>query len=107
VDLSKTYLAWTQKNFDANGIRGREHELVHADCMRYLRETSRVFDLVFVDPPTFSRSKRMEGTFDVQRDHVELLELCGARLAKGGVIVFSNNFRRFEIDSRALSTFDI
>ncbi|MCF3999131.1 23S rRNA (guanine(2445)-N(2))/(guanine(2069)-N(7))-methyltransferase, partial [Pseudomonas aeruginosa] len=62
------------------------------------REDDGQYELIFIDPPTFSNSKRMEGVFDVQRDHVELLDLAMARLAPGGVLYFSNNFRKFELD---------
>ncbi len=66
--------------------------------MEWLREDDGQYELIFIDPPTFSNSKRMEGVFDVQRDHVELLDLAMARLAPGGVLYFSNNFRKFELD---------
>lgn len=69
--------------------------------MEWLREDDGQYELIFIDPPTFSNSKRMEGVFDVQRDHVELLDLAMARLAPGGVLYFSNNFRKFELDERA------
>jgi len=65
-----------------------------------------MFDLIFVDPPTFSNSKRAED-FDVQRDHAALLELCGQRLLPGGALLFSNNFRRFKLDETALAQFEI
>lgn len=66
--------------------------------MAWLQNAQDSFDLIFIDPPTFSNSKRMEGVFDVQRDHVELLDLAMARLAPGGVLYFSNNFRKFQLD---------
>ncbi len=66
--------------------------------MEWLREDDGQYELIFIDPPTFSNSKRMEGVFDVQRDHVELLDLAMARLAPGRVLYFSNNFRKFELD---------
>ncbi len=65
-----------------------------------------MYDLIFVDPPTFSNSKRAED-FNVQRDHVRLLQLCGERLLPDGTIVFSNNFRRFKLDEAALADFAI
>lgn len=103
VDLSNTYLDWAAHNFELNGVSLRQHELVQGDCMEWLRRARGKYGLVFVDPPTFSTSKRMEGVFDVQRDHVELLERCAALLEPGGVIVFSNNFRRFKLDEAALA----
>jgi 23S rRNA (guanine2445-N2)-methyltransferase / 23S rRNA (guanine2069-N7)-methyltransferase len=107
VDLSQGYLEWASRNLELNGFEGREHMLARADAMAFLNETTARYGLIYVDPPTFSNSKRA-GDFDVQRDHVALLEACGCRLRDDGVIVFSNNFRRFRLDAEALSrTFDI
>ncbi len=97
VDLSKTYLDWARRNLSLNGFSDKQR-LVQGDVMEWLREDRGQYDLIFIDPPTFSNSKRMEGVFDVQRDHVELLDLAMARLAQGGVLYFSNNFRKFELD---------
>jgi 23S rRNA (guanine2445-N2)-methyltransferase / 23S rRNA (guanine2069-N7)-methyltransferase len=102
VDLSGTYLEWAERNLSLNGFRGRAHELVRADCMAWLERERRSFDLIFVAPPTFSNSKRMEGTFDVQRDHAALLARAAARLLPVGVIFFSNHFRRFKMDHESL-----
>lgn len=96
VDLSKTYLAWARTNLAANDIEQKAHRLEHADCMRWIRDTDEVFDLMFIDPPTFSNSKRMDDVFDVQRDHPKLLGYAVARLAAGGRIVFSTNARKFK-----------
>lgn len=106
VDLSSTYLEWAARNFALNGFTGPRHRLVQADALEWLRHDRGAYDLIFVDPPTFSNSKRAED-FDVQRDHVALLALCGERLAPGGLIVFSNNARRFALDAAALQAFDI
>ena len=107
VDLSQGYLEWASRNLELNGFGGRNHVLARADAMAFLAETRASYGLVYVDPPTFSNSKRA-GDFDVQRDHVALLEACGKRLHNDGVIVFSNNFRRFKLDVEALSrTFSI
>jgi len=102
VDLSNTYLEWAGRNLMLNGITGRKHERVRADAMEFLRHDKRSYDLVFCDPPTFSRSKAMVGTFDVQRDHLALLQAIRGRLAPGGVIVFSTNLRRFKLDEEGL-----
>jgi 23S rRNA (guanine2445-N2)-methyltransferase / 23S rRNA (guanine2069-N7)-methyltransferase len=102
VDLSQGYLEWASRNLVLNGFGGREHVLARADAMTFLRETRVRHGLIYVDPPTFSNSKRA-GDFDVQRDHVALLEACAQRLRDDGVIVFSNNFRRFRPDVEALS----
>jgi len=107
VDLSRTYLDWAERNLRLNGIRGREHELVHADCLRWLQTQAEAkvpprFDLIFLDPPTFSTSKRMQNTFDVQRDHVRILRWAVRLLAPGGLLLFSNNLRSFKLDLEAL-----
>jgi 23S rRNA (guanine2445-N2)-methyltransferase / 23S rRNA (guanine2069-N7)-methyltransferase len=107
VDLSQGYLEWASHNLVLNGFVGREHVLARADAMTFLAETPARYGLIYVDPPTFSNSKRA-GDFDVQRDHVALLEACGRCLRDDGAIVFSNNFRRFKLDVEALSrTFSI
>lgn len=102
VDLSATYLAWAQRNLELNGFTGRRHRLVQADVMRWLDADTGRYGLIYVDPPTFSNSKRAED-FDVQRQHVELLLRCGDRLTNDGMILFSNHFRRFQLDRDALS----
>lgn len=106
VDLSSTYLEWAARNFTLNGFGGPAHRLVQADVLEWLRHERAEYDLIFVDPPTFSNSKRADD-FDVQRDHAVLLALCGERLAPGGLIVFSNNSRRFVLDDALSGTFDV
>uniref|UniRef100_UPI0032207F41 bifunctional 23S rRNA (guanine(2069)-N(7))-methyltransferase RlmK/23S rRNA (guanine(2445)-N(2))-methyltransferase RlmL n=1 Tax=Rudaea sp. TaxID=2136325 RepID=UPI0032207F41 len=106
VDLSQTYLEWATRNLALNGFGNTRHKLVRADAAGYLAQHSAMYDLIFVDPPTFSNSKSA-ADFDVQRDHARLLQLCGERLLPGGVILFSNNFRRFKLDEAALSGFEI
>jgi 23S rRNA (guanine2445-N2)-methyltransferase / 23S rRNA (guanine2069-N7)-methyltransferase len=106
VDLSQTYLDWAARNLALNGYALSEHKLVWADVLGYLESHSAMYDLIFVDPPTFSNSKRADD-FDVQRDHVRLLALCGQRLLPEGTILFSNNFRRFKLDEGALTQFAI
>ncbi|HEV7490794.1 MAG TPA: bifunctional 23S rRNA (guanine(2069)-N(7))-methyltransferase RlmK/23S rRNA (guanine(2445)-N(2))-methyltransferase RlmL [Rhodanobacteraceae bacterium] len=101
VDLSGTYLEWASRNFARNGFTGAAHLLVQADVLSWLAHEPGEYDLIFVDPPTFSNSKRTDD-FDVQRDHVRLLELCVARLARDGLILFSTNARRFRLDGDAL-----
>lgn len=106
VDLSATYLEWAAQNFILNGFTGKAHELVQADVLEWLHHDRGTYDLIFVDPPTFSNSKRAED-FDVQRDHAQLLALCEARLAADGLIVFSNNSRRFSLDEAVENVFDV
>jgi 23S rRNA (guanine2069-N7)-methyltransferase / 23S rRNA (guanine2445-N2)-methyltransferase len=106
VDLSATYLDWASRNFALNGFSGAPHLLVQADVIGWLEHDRGTYDLVFVDPPTFSNSKRTDD-FDVQRDHVRLLKLCVARLAPGGLVLFSNNARRFRLEREALGDLDV
>jgi 23S rRNA (guanine2445-N2)-methyltransferase / 23S rRNA (guanine2069-N7)-methyltransferase len=103
VDLSATYLEWASRNLALNGFTGADHRLMQFDALEFLQRDRGHYGLIFVDPPTFSNSKRAED-FDVQRDHVKLLEACNERLTRDGVIVFSNNFRRFKLDREALET---
>ena len=101
VDLSGTYLDWASRNLALNGFTGTKHRLMQADALEFLRHERERYGLIYVDPPTFSNSKRAED-FDVQRDHARLLLACADRLAGDGAILFSNNFRRFELDRAAL-----
>ena len=103
VDLSRAYLDWARRNLELNGFDGRDHVLVQADALEWLRGApAAAWDLIFLDPPTFSNSKKMAGTLDVQRDHVDLLTATARLLAPGGVLVFSTNFSRFDLDVGAL-----
>ena len=101
VDLSATYLDWAGANLALNGIGGGSHRLVQADAMAWLERDRGQYDLVFCDPPTFSNSARAED-FDAQRDHVRLIGAAMARLAPGGLLLFSNNFRRFRMDTEGV-----
>ena len=107
VDMSNTYLNWAKKNLQLNNMQG-EHEFIQADCLDWLatearQPYSRQYDLIFLDPPTFSNSKRMDDVFDVQTDHVSMIKNAISLLAPDGVLYFSTNFRRFKLDSSALS----
>jgi 23S rRNA (guanine2445-N2)-methyltransferase / 23S rRNA (guanine2069-N7)-methyltransferase len=105
VDMSRTYVDWARQNLALNGFTGRDHQLIQADCLDWLTNARAYrgrFGLIFLDPPTFSSSKRMQGTFDVQRDHVVLIEHALALLAPGGELIFSTNRRRFRLDADAL-----
>ncbi|WP_367672663.1 bifunctional 23S rRNA (guanine(2069)-N(7))-methyltransferase RlmK/23S rRNA (guanine(2445)-N(2))-methyltransferase RlmL, partial [Serratia symbiotica] len=104
VDMSRTYLEWAEKNLRANGLTGRQHRLIQADCLSWLNNASEQFDVIFIDPPTFSNSKRMESSFDVQRDHLELMKNLQRLLRRNGTIMFSNNKRGFQMDVVGLST---
>jgi 23S rRNA (guanine2445-N2)-methyltransferase / 23S rRNA (guanine2069-N7)-methyltransferase len=110
VDMSNTYLNWAQRNFELNGLSPDRNGLVQADCRVWLQEVSRGrerYDLIFIDPPTFSNSKRMEGVFDVERDHPEFIDGCARLLAPGGLIVFSTNSQRFRLDESLSEHYDV
>lgn len=112
VDLSNTYLDWTRRNLELNGFRSsaeRVHRTVRSDIRAFLAEHPRGahYDLAVVDPPTFSNSKSTEDDWDVQRDHAALLSGVIGLMAPGGVIYFSNNFRRFKLDEGALGGVEI
>lgn len=101
VDLSKTYLGWAEDNFAINRFKDKEkYHFVHADVKQYLKTLPPdSFDLVIMDPPTFSNSKRMKDFLDIQRDHVELINDVLAATTTGGILFFSTNFTRFIIDA--------
>jgi 23S rRNA (guanine2445-N2)-methyltransferase / 23S rRNA (guanine2069-N7)-methyltransferase len=109
VDMSNTYLDWAQSNLTLNGIDLEQHELVQADCLRWLDRTAgrRQYDLIFLDPPSFSTSKRMYGTLDIQRDHVSLIHSTLRLLEPDGTLIFSNNLRRFRIDLDGLAGLEV
>jgi len=106
VDLSATYLDWAARNLRHNGIAAASHRFVQDDVVQWLQRERKRYDLIFCDPPTFSNSKRA-ADFDVQRDHVALLQAAVARLAPGGLVLFSNNFRRFRLDGHAVAEFAV
>jgi len=103
VDMSRTYLDWAARNLELNGLSGRQHRLVQADCLDWLRREQGRYELIFLDPPSFSNSKRMQGAFDVQRDHVELIRLASGLLTEDGMLIFSTNLRSFRLDEQAVA----
>jgi 23S rRNA (guanine2445-N2)-methyltransferase / 23S rRNA (guanine2069-N7)-methyltransferase len=107
VDMSATYLEWARNNLYINGCAESNHQLIRSDCMEWLKKTNEQFDLIFVDPPTFSNSKRMQGHFDVQKSQVELLDLAMKRLEPGGLLIFSNNFNRFSLEPELSQRYDV
>ncbi len=111
VDMSNTYINWAKNNMALNKNNG-EHEYIQADCLEWLALTAKQenkpqYDLIFLDPPTFSNSKRMTDVFDIQNDHVSLINNAAALLAPKGILYFSTNFRRFKIDLEALADLKI
>ncbi len=106
VDMSKTYLDWAKRNFSLNQLTG-PYAFVQADCTNWLTSHSGQYDLIFIDPPSFSNSKRMQSTWDVQRDHVALITQAVGCLKPGGTIIFSNNKRGFKLDTAAIEALDL
>jgi 23S rRNA (guanine2445-N2)-methyltransferase / 23S rRNA (guanine2069-N7)-methyltransferase len=103
VDLSNRYLDWAWKNLELNGLAGPAHRLVRADAREHVRRPPRqLFDLAVLDPPTFSASKKMQGTLDIKRDQRELINHTLGWLRRGGVLYFSTNARRFKLDHEAI-----
>ncbi|MCX7097910.1 MAG: bifunctional 23S rRNA (guanine(2069)-N(7))-methyltransferase RlmK/23S rRNA (guanine(2445)-N(2))-methyltransferase RlmL [Methylococcales bacterium] len=106
VDMSNTYINWAKNNMALNSSVG-EHEFIQADCLEWLASSAeladrQLYDLIFLDPPTFSNSKRMDDVFDIQKDHVKLISNAAALLTPDGILYFSTNFRRFKMDAGAL-----
>ncbi|HEX9706711.1 MAG TPA: bifunctional 23S rRNA (guanine(2069)-N(7))-methyltransferase RlmK/23S rRNA (guanine(2445)-N(2))-methyltransferase RlmL [Steroidobacteraceae bacterium] len=108
IDMSRTYVDWARRNMAINELGGDAHRFVQADCLAWLADDDGArYDLIFLDPPTFSNSKRMEREFDVQRDHVALIRATLVRLAPGGLLLFSNNFRKFRLNAEAFKDLSI
>lgn len=98
IDMSKTYLDWAGENLRLNGLDDSAHVLLQADCIKWLKSSKEKFDLIFLDPPTFSNSKRMETTLDIQRDHSILIADALRLLTRDGTLYFSTNLRTFKLD---------
>ena len=106
VDMSNTYLQWAEDNMALNGFTAEKHRYVRANCLEWLQEAQQApekYGLIFLDPPTFSNSSRMDGVFDIQRDHVSLINMTANLLTKEGILIFSTNRRDFKMDDKALS----
>lgn len=107
VDLSNTYLNWALENFKLNKIDAAKHQFIQYDCLLWLKTTQDRFDVIFLDPPSFSNSKRMETTLDIQRDHEFLIEDALKLLNPGGVLYFSTNFRQFKLSPTLFANAEI
>ncbi len=98
VDTSRNYLDWGKSNFRLNKIPMQKNFFENCDSVDFLEKSGEMFDLIFIDPPTFSNSKDRAEDFDIQRDHSRLLLLAGKRLSNNGIIIFSNNYKKFKLD---------
>ena len=110
VDLSNTYLDWARRNFELNGVDAAQHQIVRADVFQYLQtgiEQGKQFDLIVMDPPSFSNSKKMLDILDIQRDQAKLVDCAMKLLAKDGLLFFSNNLRSFELDPALAERYQI
>ena len=116
VDLSLTYLDWARRNLQLNGFSGPQHGFIRADCLEWLAQAAArrahagsagSYDLVFLDAPTFSNSKSMTATLDIQRDHAQLIRAAAGLLSPQGILLFSSNFRRFKLDPELALEFEV
>lgn len=109
VDMSQTYLRWAQDNYEINKLDPSKHVFINADVLEWLRlnKNKPTFDIIFLDPPTFSNSKKMEDSFEVERDQEFLVQSCMSMLLPGGTLFFSNNKRKFKLSENLLSTYTV
>jgi 23S rRNA (guanine2445-N2)-methyltransferase / 23S rRNA (guanine2069-N7)-methyltransferase len=110
VDMSNTYLAWAQDNLELNSLSGKQHEFIREDCIKWLsdaKEDGRRYQLIFLDPPTFSNSKRMDQSLDIKRDHVGLIKQSMEILADDGILIFSCNAHGFKLDQKHLEEYSV
>jgi 23S rRNA (guanine2445-N2)-methyltransferase / 23S rRNA (guanine2069-N7)-methyltransferase len=110
IDMSNTYLDWAQHNLDMNGYSGEAHRFIRADCLQWLLQAGgegQKYGLIFLDPPTFSNSKKMERTLDIRRDHVELIDATITLLDEAGLLLFSCNAKSFRLDVDALGDYAV
>ena len=107
VDLSSTYLDWAKSNLAINGFSEVKHKVEQGDCIEWLGASHSKFDLIFMDPPTFSNTKKDKRTFDIQKDHLRLINLTMTRLETEGLLLFSTNFRKFKLDKEVEKRFEV
>ncbi len=106
IDMSRTYIDWARKNLALNGYSDTRHHYIQADCLEWIKlaaHDKKRYGLIFLDPPSFSNSARMDNSFDVQRDHATLLNAAVRLLAPNGILIFSNNLRSFKMNHAALT----
>ena len=102
VDSSNVYLEWARKNLALNGFSFHDHEFLQDDCLSWLKKEERKFDLILLDPPTYSDSKKFKSRFLIEKDHPELILAATRLLHKNGILIFSNNYQKFKLDQEKL-----
>ena len=107
VDMSQTYINWSERNFTLNRLDKKNHRLHRANVLEWVENNKLTYDLIFLDPPSFSNSKRMDDTWDVQRDHESLIRTLMGQLEGDGCLIFSNNLRKFKLSSRLMENFKV
>ena len=107
VDWSNTYQDWAKKNFDLNHIDIKNHNFIRSHVNDFLKHDTSKYDIILLDPPTFSNSKKRGPAFDIEKEHIKLIELTMNRLKKTGTLFFSHHKKKFQINKSALSFFDI
>jgi 23S rRNA (cytosine1962-C5)-methyltransferase len=106
IDLSNTYLDWAKRNMQLNGFDKSNHEYIKGDVLQVLPTLKNgLFDIVVLDPPSFSNSKMMKDFLDIQQDHVDLINLCLQKMSPGGILYFSTNLRTFHLEAELLKSF--
>lgn len=101
VDMSNTYTSWGLDNFSLNNLSSKSHVIIREDCMKFLENETEKYDVIIIDPPTISRSKRMDKMFDIQKDYLALIKGALKLLKKEGTLYFSTNYRKFQFDQEA------
>ena len=107
VDMSNTYINWAKDNFRLNDLTISQHNFIRENVFDFLRQSKGLYDIIILDPPSFSNSKKMQGSFDVQRDHAGLIHMCMKSLKKRGTLYFSNNNRKFKIDNEIINQYHV
>ncbi|MFG1492623.1 class I SAM-dependent methyltransferase [Halobacteriovorax sp. ZH4_bin.1] len=111
VDMSNTYLDWAKENFKLNELDFNKHSFIREDVLKYLKEEAqkqeKKYDIIILDPPSMSKSKKMDVVFDVQKDHEMLVEHCSKLLNENGILYFSNNLRSFKLSDSVQNSFEV
>lgn len=101
VDMSDTFIEWTESNFELNDLYDDVHQFIRADCIKWMENQTQTYDLIFLDPPSYANSKEMDNKFSIQQDHVPLIENALSLLSDDGILIFSNTLRNFKLEKDA------